>query len=126
MKPGRELDALIAEKVMGIDLSEVPPPEAGSILPHEYWKQFHKGVGSPRMIPKPYSTSIEAAWLVVDSFAKEDEISISHMYKAHKDESTTNYWECFIETDGEKRLIAEAQTAPHAICLAALKAVGYE
>ena len=49
LEPGRDLDALVAEKVMGIDLTGERPD-----LPI-------RGIGCA-----PYSTSIAAAWKVVE------------------------------------------------------------
>lgn len=118
-KPGRQLDTLVAEKVMGLETyKDVVPfcPQCG-------FKFYPKGPG--RMwchqcsewiysSTKDYSTSIEAAWEVVEKLRKEQM--------------------CFTLTDigyagsilccvGNGEAIAE--TAPHAICLAALKAIGY-
>ena len=72
-----------------------------------------------------YSTDIAAAWKIVEKITKG------------------NNWELTIETDSgewevrcnahfsrkdynERQYNSRAMTAPHAICLAALKAVGYE
>lgn len=55
MKAGRELDALVAEKVMGIDV--------------QYTAVGHPYFGDGILLRKPvlhYSTDIAAAWLVVD------------------------------------------------------------
>ncbi len=90
MKAGRELDALIAEKVMGWD---------------------------SRCIPKPYSRDIGYAWQVVEKVLSD--------VKGHVDLS--------IEPDGVNCIISgytfdageTADTAPLAICQAALKAVGH-
>lgn len=86
LKPGRELDALVAEKVMGGEL-------------------------------RPYSTDISAAWEVVEKYKwAEPELRYSDeqhcwVFSLHKASGYPN--EC-------------GDTAPHAICLAALRAVGYE
>ena len=90
MKPGRDLDALIAEKVMGSENN----------CPH-------------------YSTDITAAWEVVEKFHK---IDVSHTFDG---------WFCSIDTSDEYGQNgtwshAQGQSAPHAICLAALNVVGEE
>lgn len=99
MEPGLELDALIAEKVMGS-----PSPSEPGIDQAEYErrrKRWHPA----------YSTDIAAAWEV---FEKLGDAMIE------RDETTERvHWKVVvggIETFGE--------TAPHAICLAALKTVG--
>ena len=103
MQPGRELDALVAEKVMGYKVRdeehyEVPPLRA------IYW------------IPK-YSTDIAAAWMVVEKLkGLEPELSWSdedHCWFVHFQKSRPSICPFGI-------------TAPHAICLAALKAIGHE
>lgn len=113
MKPGRELDALIAEKVMG-------------------WQRWESGVGtrwkrggwseeanSVSEVPA-YSTDIAAAWEVVEHFRKNGfDVTVS----TRKDGTyvnceITNYDDVNV-TDG-----MNLWDAPHAIALAALKAVG--
>jgi hypothetical protein len=126
MKPGRELDKLIAERVMG------------QTVGRKNFDGFGGRAGDPIILTPggpynweecpDYSTDIAAAWEVVEKLLAEPgkgfEISVGHMFKRHKDKSETKYWECFIEDEKERRFIEEADTAPHAICLAALKAVG--
>lgn len=116
MKAGRELDALIAEKVMGLGQYQgkwlEPPrdplsPVMGTLidLPH-------------------YSTNIAAAWQVVEKLIESKKImkiQAGHMgvwISISIPTNTLNY----IKTPPE----IYSETAPHAICLAALKAVGVE
>lgn len=132
MAPGRELDALVAEKVMGWQWANegvrgqyrLHPPDSTSptgaypvdVGPGEEW--------SP-------STDIAAAWEVVEKLRAmnstlelyspgalvNDEMGIH----AVEWQATFKSWE---EPWGPHGPSVEAQTAPHAICLAALKAVG--
>jgi hypothetical protein len=109
MNPGRELDALIAEKVMGQTLRQlghVFSQRVGDVVP-----MFE--------IPPPYSTDISAAWQVVERLV-EMRIMLSLIparydngfrWQAKWGEYSSDKWD-------------QAPTAPHAICLAALKAVG--
>ena len=119
----RELDTLVAEKVMGVDLSPVE---------HKAWDgrlSFVPGAiawctdwtESPE--PEPFSTSIEAAWEVVEKLTMH---SIQIRINKH-DASDITWWEVYIHRDftGEEYR-AYADTASRAICLAALKAVGVE
>jgi hypothetical protein len=103
MKPGRELDRLVADKVFGIR-SEV---SGDYIL-------------EPMYIPK-YSTDIAAAWGVVEKL-KEKFIVAAESYR--------NIHSCYIikpdEGEGKIELFREGKSPSHAICLAALKAVGVE
>ena len=103
MEAGRKLDALIAEKVMGLI--------------------FRKKEGYPKFdddVPY-YSTRIEDAWLVVEKL-REMGAWINVSIGTHK-----MFWECrgIINEgkDNEVRFINHAPTAPLAICLAALKAI---
>lgn len=110
MKPGRELDALVAEKVMGIKLPtaliyrpcDVPDPKVldDIILPH-------------------FSTDIAAAWEVVEKM-KSFQLNLSN---------GNGYWACFFKDNTKNGewscpttiTYESAETAPLAICLAALK-----
>lgn len=71
LKAGRELDALIAEKVMGWILGpeRITRPDGGSFdAPiHDDWE--YKGY-RPYSLP-PYSTDIAAAWLVIEKLQKD-------------------------------------------------------
>ncbi len=95
MKAGRELDALIAEKVMDDML-------AGIRLD-----------GSPMFDDIPhYSTQIADAWLVVEKLKEEFDFDISYSKQG---------WTMYVYNDTYSGIYAD--TAPLAICLAALKAV---
>lgn len=92
MNAGRELDALIAEKVMGDPL------------------QLKMALG-----PRHYSTDIAAAWEVVEKLrtAKYELLICTFSGK----------WSVDVLHTGKSIDVANADTAPHAICLAALNAV---
>jgi hypothetical protein len=102
MTPGPKLDALVAEKVMGLVIPSRP------------------GWG-----PKPYSTDIAAAWEVVEKFGH------FHIQTVFGDGSVDSFGEMIrvrLTTEATlqgRTMESIAETAPHAICLAALKAVGY-
>ena len=123
MEPGRELDAVVSG-LIGLDPSD---------WPWECYVEKHStdegvwcyccvmNVREGDRVPPPYSTDIAAAWeMVVEKMRAKG-------------------YEWSLETDGEEwyaglfgprgpelELLASAtaSTAPHAICLAALKAVG--
>lgn len=103
MQAGRELDALVAEKVFGEPL-------------HYYGYD-----GLPR-----YSADIAAAWFVVEKFRR----GCNGMVAACVDLQVSDYpdvRDCFCKIYGPStpESIASATEMPLAICLAALKAVGY-
>ena len=110
MKAGRELDALIAEKVMGLIAYKVqlvaPPPRVRTI-------DELQRVGSP--LPH-YSTNIADAWEVVD---------LGHPCGWFDSYYIMRYGAGYaIGRCMDDAVYAEADTAPLAICLAALKAKG--
>lgn len=106
LKPGRELDALVAEKVMGEDLSPLGTLH-GREIPY---------------VPPHYSTDIAAAWQVMEHITaqKRDDFGWFDL------RFVNDRWKATFITGAyyEARDHIEAPTAPHAICLAALKAVG--
>lgn len=158
MKPGIELDALVAEKVMGIDPLSVNqsgytygappvdmwiddtdfPTRAKNALYDNGIKRLSDltgkgeidicridGVGGETLrkisaiVPflpigfiKPYSTDISAAWEVVERLDGTYEPTIERHGPG---------WTAWFDSAS-----AWAETAPHAICLAALKACGVD
>lgn len=111
MKPGRELDALVAEKVMGRcghTLRRVQDHHQCQKCGEEFWGlAWHKGYCA---FPS-FSTDIAAAWNVVERL--KDRYFLLQYYG--------DGWDCQI--GGTSRT---GNTVPLAICLAALKAVGVE
>lgn len=113
MIPSRDLDALVAEKVMGLPLTafKLAHADAGFDSPGPDEADFDK---APAV--EPYSTDISAAWevLTCDKW--------TWILEEMDDDGRVS---CFLENEDEDiwaRVIAD--TAPHAICLAALKTVG--
>ena len=101
----RELDALVAEKVMGWRRRE-----GRWLVPDRVY--------SRRNCPR-YSTSIAAAWQVVERF--EERVAIEGPV------TTSDIWRCSIWTswdENRESSVADTTSAPRAICLAALRAVG--
>lgn len=107
MEPERELDSEIAEKVFGCH-----PVNDGDYLCQCSDSSPHGQPGLENI--HEYSTDISAAWEVVEK--TNDTFSLENKHE----------WECD-RFDGFKACFggacAIAETAPHAICLAALKAV---
>lgn len=127
MKTGRELDALIAEKVMGLSLAHMPDArdsKSGVIVSEISDSDVYFWDGRERdWSPIPnYSTDVAAAWEVVEKFkSKKIEFALIRDVSIWQasfqwNDSFPYHWDCIEWVDGE--------TAPHAICLAALKAVG--
>jgi hypothetical protein len=133
MNAGRELDALIAEKVMGENpVLQYPDrcPECGGQMPDSYMAFVHRmdnqtlggreqrsgiGCGHSVALTPHYSTDIAAAWEVVEK-----------VYGVWNIGSMSTGWRAQLFTPQgsfcNKMTVEDAATAPHAICLAALKA----
>ena len=114
----RDLDAQVAEKVMGFSILIADKPMLGFIGQGDpYWLDAYK---QPRMTPF-YSTDIKAAFEVVEKLGKDGWI-----VTLHRDFN----WYCDLawltEDDTTWTSADAADTLPEAICLAALKAVGEE
>ena len=104
---GRDLDALIAERVMG--WRRCADPNHGPEC--DYWWTDATSASEPGgCTGRRFSTDIEDAWLVVEKMIKRGGFEIQG--------DTDGHWVFF------RWATAKAKTAPLAICLAALKAVG--
>lgn len=112
MKPGRELDALIAEKVMGFKglrfqtiNPSFPPDLLGSKL--DYF-------GGAEVHIMNYSTDIAAAFEVIGALQlRQFDLRMGFTF-------TSIVW---MDFQNGKEVRAEGETPMHAICLAALKAM---
>ncbi len=116
MSAGRELDSLVAEKVMGftvyqsfLDLAAAMPVFPALVWHEEHWNIVY-GDGNAWKTWEP-STDIAAAWQVVEHFGV---IEIFHTFEHSP-------WLVRIPVDVYYN--GEADTTPLAICRAALKAV---
>jgi hypothetical protein len=133
VKVGRELDALIAEKVMGWRLLKqmVIPPKAIAGLPSGIKDD---GKVEYKDIP-PYSTDIAAAWTVVEKIKKlkvvrkdalGNDITLDFHISCDGDRWLAEWHFCSSYAEGSDDISEHSvfeDTPPHAICLAALKAV---
>ena len=105
----REMDAKVAEKVMRLPVKFHTNNPNGERF---YYLDMPDKHGMCPDVPH-YSTDIAAAWLVVEKMLETSRIDITH---------EGMLWVCEV-IDTEKLAIASANTAPMAICKAALKAV---
>jgi hypothetical protein len=118
MSPGRDLDRLIAEKVMGRKVyGDRISREAPELDIPECW------------LPR-YSSDIAAAWEVVEKL-RDSNFQLT-LVTTKLSALATFYtpqeriiWDNSLP-EGHTPLKAIGDTAPHAICLAALKAMGVE
>ena len=112
---GRELDALIAEKVMHLFSEEL----GHNCDHHNYGPQMHCEACDRDTVNcqiPPYSTSIAAAWEVVEKV-----LYPRGWYLVPMPKTDGKDWGVFEGDDLFE--VAIGDSAPHAICLAALKAV---
>lgn len=110
MKAGRELDALVAEKVMGYEFA---------IIGEQLKKVIVKGSFGEAIDFSP-TTNIADAWKVVEKFNYKLSLEING-----------DYCNCKLVGKFNEKMVGqffygEADSVPLAICLAALKAVGVE
>jgi hypothetical protein len=105
----REIDRLVAEKVMGWEV----PYEYDDIGIMAYTIKTGAFAFSP-------TTNIADAWQVVEKFDKTD-FRVVRNYRGNYSAGLM-YW----NKDTMVKVEAKAETAPLAICLAALKSVGVE
>lgn len=130
MKAGRELDALVAEWVMGWEVNWVDPAFRDGI-PHYYDKGNRTLLLHDQWNP---SLDISDAWQVVEKLSREGNEHPACIQKglpAFGDHATSfevykNYagypgWTCYFH---DYEICAYADTVPLAICLAALKVCG--
>ena len=123
MEAGCELDALVAENVMGWHREDVPQPGRswyGGILPNQPTPQvWVDPAGDQWGKPWPWSTEIAATWAVVERL-NEKGLSFGLFSPGAKAQS--NGWSALFAGWAKSEDIT---TAPLVICLASLKAVGY-
>jgi hypothetical protein len=125
MKAGRELDALVAEKVFGAKLIRSEFHEGAPVVACDF---PDRPVGSAFGNLPPYSTDIAAAWEVVEKVGRHWNgfdfcIFSDKGFVSGVEEWRAGWFEAgYGEYEG--RADATSDTLPHAICLAALKSVG--
>ena len=118
----RELDALVAEKVMGWKMYKgawFPEGFDFEVEKHKYNADWlSNGIHIPH-----YSADIAAAWQVVEKmkadFSDGSVEGFSLWFSSNPVQMP--HWKCMFE-NSEDHVKAEAPTAPRAICLAALRA----
>lgn len=118
MQAGRELDALVAEKIMGYDVKWLPTALSDS-QPH----YANSDEGSGWLYCRHYSTDIAAAWLVVERMQCIDDRGWWPQVTWLQDFDGVNKWQASMHAP-PRVWSAMADTAPLAICLAALAALG--
>lgn len=104
LKPGKELDALIAEKVMGWE----------EYQSRKEWCKPNQGDYIMEFCEWQPSTLIGPAWEAVEKL------------NLFKDYHLITFDGVYTILDKDRMIISSSTRAPHAICLAALKAVGVE
>jgi hypothetical protein len=119
MKAGRELDALVAEKVMG--LTDIKRGAVFDLVACE-------GSERPHYQVPHYSTSIEDAWLVVTKIASRRQMQMLVRNDSANAVTQVHFYEGL--PGGERGASAvEGHTiyaAPLAICRAALRTIAME
>lgn len=129
MKPGKELDALVAEHVMGFYVNRFLYTyiHDGKTKECTTWMIDPKRKEEPAQTrqditinPIPYSTDIAMAWKVADKIRHFSRLYDFEIYAYGDNQFTATF------TTNKEYIAHSDESAPHAICLAALNAVGYE
>ncbi len=124
MKPGKELDILISEKVLNLVPCDAWKIQCYDVDGPTYFKDTcsHGNSGCyPEGSPFGYSTSMDAAWQVLEKLHEDtDDWTLVST-------ATKGRWLAYEATGCADpdfgRWCEYGETAPHAICLAALAAV---
>jgi hypothetical protein len=131
MPAGREMDALVAEKVMG-EPKPIIVDDWDSVFsrwldgcpiesPKEAWLEacLYEHGDTQEWIPRPFSTDIAAAWQVMEKLKDKFFCGI---------EFCGDCWQASMQEreGGLDYVEGNADTAPIAICRVALKAMGRE
>ena len=112
VNPGTELDALVVERVMG---RNVPTRNtAPYTLLSDSGTSARLAADVRKWNP---SECIADAWMVVEQLARcQYEVGV---------QISEGRYTALIARNGQTTAVASAETAPHAICLAAIQAYGY-
>jgi hypothetical protein len=112
MEAGRELDVLVAEKIMGFSRFKQPSGQEIIARNAEHAATLGLGVWLWDLVPN-YSTDIAATFKVTEKFKEFQMLKVFF-----PDPPVTRYVASF-----KRGCEIEAPTMAHAICLAALKAL---
>lgn len=116
MKPGPELNLKVALEIMGWEQH----PDYKHLARDTRPQSLGAFMDIKTSLPK-YSEDIAAAWEVVEKLKSNSQ---NHMIDIFWD---VDLWYCHIHShDKIERHVYGEETAPHAICRAALKSVGVE
>ena len=119
MKPGGELDAIVADKIFGLTMRD---RHTGKEVPITLDQLLMSGSALRIMTLPRYSTDIAAAWTIISKL--DGQWTLDGQDGIGWDVS---YVEASMREDRyEKPFRSNAGTAPNAVCLAALKAVGVD
>ncbi len=133
LKPGRELDELVAQKVMELSVSPERQREYERLLAkHEEdmkvyraaWDVYGSELAGPPTPPKkpritfpPYSTDMSAAWQIVEKLGPKFWFGLG-------DDTDDDKWNANFYNKSQHFSAFHCDTAQYAICMAALQAVG--
>ena len=118
-KAGRELDALVAERVMGY---RAPKNGWFKDIPHRVAEERGDDYLRPVDFLSKYSTDIIAAWEVMENLYKRDFACKVFIGWKSGERFQKEDWVAEV-TDNNDKYLGVATSAPHAICLAALQTV---
>ena len=109
MKPGNELNAIVAEKIFGWEIYQDQDQRDRSYVKHN--------AGGGYLLPD-FSCDMGAAYQVVQEMIKRDYVNRFTMVE------TQSWHKCYFGKDNDE-FAEKGESVPHAICMAALKAEGW-
>lgn len=121
MNAGCELDILVAEKVMGHKVHKTVWGKQQQYYEYSLGKpDYYDDAGESKLFnPLPsYSEDISAAWEVVEHLQGRHPANTFRL-----DQDYEGLWHCTFTCMGSTVTEHNGGSAPHAVCLAALKAI---
>ena len=121
MQPGREMDALVAEKVFGMVPCKDPIGRcvAAQTIPCQCWQYPDEEYGGEL---KQYSTDIAAAWEVFETLTAETgDYAFAQVHRLWLEDTNAWGWGVSVQEWSALHVIGSGATAPEAICRAALR-----
>lgn len=125
MNAGQHMDAMIATKVMGHIVDRLPRHAGAHEGDTVVWEWTPGVVGDPAELRR-YSTNIYFAWMVVEHLIAAGFRYPLVRYDGDRREGSPRWTAAVSSADGKEAWRGDADSAPLAICLAALKVVGVE
>lgn len=127
MKPGPKLDELIEEKIFGHKkIGLLDDPSSYGLNPLiKKWLWSGKDIALCQCTPQ-YSTIIESAFNIIEKLGYRNFSMHNDVGYSGREKTPGKGWMVLFHIEGGPMAYTFGESAPHAICLAALRAKGIE